>query len=98
VVQFNTGAAPLAEQIIAQLSARFPRVAIRQAWGMTESTSCLTVTPPGLATWDNATKVGKIVAGTEIRIVDPQTKKDVAVGESGEVRRYWARQRRKKQP
>ncbi|KAH6871818.1 hypothetical protein B0T10DRAFT_590601 [Thelonectria olida] len=88
VVQFNTGAAPLAEQIIAQLSARFPRVAIRQAWGMTESTSCLTVTPPGLATWDNATKVGKIVAGTEIRIIDPETKQDVAVGESGEI---WAR-------
>ncbi|KAH7169889.1 hypothetical protein EDB81DRAFT_676226 [Dactylonectria macrodidyma] len=88
VTQFNTGAAPLAEQIIVPLSARFPRVAIRQAWGMTESTSCLTVTPPGQATWNNATKVGKIVAGTEIRIVDPDTAEDVAVGRSGEL---WAR-------
>ncbi|KPM45610.1 hypothetical protein AK830_g935 [Neonectria ditissima] len=88
VDQFNTGAAPLAEKIIAQLSARFPHVAIRQAWGMTESTSCLTLTPPGLATWENATKVGRIVAGTEIRFVDPETKKDVAVGESGEVRGF----------
>ncbi|KAH7012946.1 hypothetical protein EDB80DRAFT_638627 [Ilyonectria destructans] len=88
VNQFNTGAAPLAEQVIVQLSARFPRVAIRQAWGMTESTSCLTVTPPGLTTWSNATKVGKIVPGTEIRIVDPETKKDLAVDQSGEL---WAR-------
>lgn len=85
VRQFNTGAAPLSEQVIVQLAARFPDVAIRQAWGMTETTSCLTLTPPGLTTWENATKVGKLVPGTEIRVVDPDSGKDVPKGQVGEV-------------
>lgn len=85
VEQFNTGAAPLAEQIIEQLRLRFPSIRLKQSWGMTETTSCVTVTPAGLMTWDNATKVGKIVPGTDLRIVDPETGKDVARGQPGEV-------------
>ncbi|KAI8649664.1 hypothetical protein NCS55_01467000 [Fusarium keratoplasticum] len=88
VKQFNTGAAPLAEQVIAQLENRFPKVSIRQAWGMTETTSCLTVTPSDIATWSNATKVGKLVPGTEIRVVDQETERDVPIGQIGEI---WAR-------
>ncbi|KIW93068.1 uncharacterized protein Z519_05673 [Cladophialophora bantiana CBS 173.52] len=48
VKQFNTGAAPLAQEIIDKLAKRFPHVAIRQARGMTENTSALTLTPPAL--------------------------------------------------
>ncbi|KAL6364105.1 hypothetical protein LRP88_03538 [Fusarium phalaenopsidis] len=88
VKQFNTGAAPLAEQVITQLEKRFPNLSIRQAWGMTETTSCLTVTPAELTTWSNATKVGKLVPGTEIRVVDPETERDVPKGQIGEI---WAR-------
>ncbi|KAG5808559.1 hypothetical protein H9Q74_002516 [Fusarium xylarioides] len=88
VKQFNTGAAPLADQVIAQLARKFPTIAIRQAWGMTETTSCLTVTPPDLSTWGNASKVGKLVPGTEIRIVDPDTGEDVPAGSVGEI---WAK-------
>ncbi|KAM0548066.1 hypothetical protein ACHAPJ_010124 [Fusarium lateritium] len=88
VKQFNTGAAPLADQVIVQLERRFPKVSVRQAWGMTGTTSCLTVTPLGLATWRNASKVGKLVPGTEIRIVDPDTGRDVPKGKIGEI---WAK-------
>ncbi|EXL98275.1 hypothetical protein NOF04DRAFT_6685 [Fusarium oxysporum II5] len=88
VKQFNTGAAPLADQVIAQLARKFPSVAVRQAWGMTETTSCLTVTPPNLSTWSNASKVGKLVPGTEIRVVDPDTGEDVPAGNVGEI---WAK-------
>ncbi|CVL03459.1 hypothetical protein FPRO04_09749 [Fusarium proliferatum] len=88
VKQFNTGAAPLADQVIAQLVRKFPTVAVRQAWGMTETTSCLTVTPPDLSTWSNASKVGKLVPGTEIRVVDPDTGEDVPAGNVGEI---WAK-------
>ncbi|EXL51920.1 hypothetical protein FOCG_07735 [Fusarium oxysporum f. sp. radicis-lycopersici 26381] len=88
VKQFNTGAAPLADQVIAQLARKFPTVAVRQAWGMTETTSCLTVTPPNLSTWSNASKVGKLVPGTEIRVVDPDTGEDIAAGNVGEI---WAK-------
>ncbi|KAF5561451.1 phenylacetyl ligase [Fusarium phyllophilum] len=88
VKQFNTGAAPLADQVIAQLARKFPAVAVRQAWGMTETTSCLTVTPPDLSTWSNASKVGKLVPGTEIRVVDPDTGDEVPAGSVGEI---WAK-------
>ncbi|ENH74872.1 4-coumarate--CoA ligase-like 5 [Fusarium oxysporum f. sp. cubense race 1] len=88
VKQFNTGAAPLADQVIAQLARKFPSVAVRQAWGMTETTSCLTVTPPNLSTWSNASKVGKLVPGTEIRVVNPDTGEDVPAGNVGEI---WAK-------
>jgi 4-coumarate--CoA ligase len=88
VKQFNTGAAPLADQVIAQLARKFPTVAVRQAWGMTETTSCLTVTPPDLSTWSNASKVGKLVAGTKIRVVDPDTGEDVPAGNVGEVSNF----------
>ncbi|KLO79038.1 phenylacetyl-CoA ligase [Fusarium fujikuroi] len=88
VKQFNTGAAPLADQVIDQLARSFPTVAVRQAWGMTETTSCLTVTPPDLSTWSNASKVGKLVPGTEIRVVDPDTGEDVPAGNVGEI---WAK-------
>ncbi|KAF4341632.1 phenylacetyl ligase [Fusarium beomiforme] len=85
VKQLNTGAAPLVDQVIAQLEKKFPSVAIRQAWGMTETTSCVTVTPPTLATWSNASKVGKLGPGTEIRVVDHDTGHDVSVGGVGEI-------------
>lgn len=85
VQQFDTGAAPLSQGVIKKLSKKFPNVAIRQSWGMTESTSVLTTTPPGLDTWENAASVGKLVPGTSVRIVDAQTGRDVGVGEKGEV-------------
>ncbi|KAH8168586.1 AMP-binding enzyme domain-containing protein [Sarocladium implicatum] len=85
VEQFDTGAAPLSQEVIKKLSKRFPKVAIRQSWGMTESTSVLTTTPPGLDTWENAASVGTIVPGTTIRVVDPETGKDVGVDEKGEL-------------
>ncbi|CAK7225865.1 hypothetical protein SEUCBS140593_006048 [Sporothrix eucalyptigena] len=88
VRQFNTGAAPLAPQIIEQLSVAYPGVAMRQAWGMTESCSCLTVTPPDLATYEHAAKVGKPVAGTELKAISVKTGKEVNLGEEGEL---WAR-------
>ena len=85
VKQFNTGAAPLSAEIVAQLAQRFPKVALRQAWGMTETTGCITLTPADLMSWDNAAKVGKLVPGTELRVIDPETGLDVAPGGLGEV-------------
>ncbi len=88
VRQFDTGAAPLPPQVIEKLEAQYPNVALRQAWGMTESCSCLTVTPPGLATYANAPTVGKVVPGTEMKIVDVESGKELELGQIGEL---WAR-------
>lgn len=89
VQQFNTGAAPLAKEIIDKLAVRFGHIRIRQAWGMTESTSAITLTPPGHQTYDNAHTVGKVVADTVIKIIDPEHEgkgeKILGVGQSGEV-------------
>ncbi|KAL2202236.1 acetyl-CoA synthetase-like protein [Sarocladium strictum] len=85
VAQFNTGAAPLTQEVINQLAKRFPRVRLRQAWGMTETTACVTQTPIGLMTWEHAHKVGQVVPGTTIRMVDPETEKDVDKGRPGEI-------------
>ncbi|KAL2858522.1 acetyl-CoA synthetase-like protein [Aspergillus pseudoustus] len=85
VRQINTGAAPLGLEIIGKLAARFPDIAIRQAWGMTESCSCLTLTPPDDQTYANTHTVGKVVAGTLLRVVTPGTDQDVKAGESGEI-------------
>ncbi|KIV88636.1 hypothetical protein PV10_08302 [Exophiala mesophila] len=89
VAQFNTGAAPLAKEIIDKLAKRFPHVRIRQAWGMTESTSAITLTPPSEQTYENADRVGKVVPETIVKIIDPEYEgpgeRILGVGESGEV-------------
>lgn len=85
VKQFNTGGAPLAPEIIAKLAQAYPKVAIRQAWGMTESCSCLTVTPPIDQTYSNAHTVGKVVAGTQLKVADVETGHEVKLGVPGEV-------------
>lgn len=43
------------------------------------------MTPPGFMTWRNASKVGQLVPGTSIRIVDPETSRNVLEGSIGEV-------------
>lgn len=85
VRQFNTGAAPLAAEIIAKLAIKYPSVAIRQAWGMTESCSCLTVTPRNLMIYKHAHTVGKVVPGTTLKVIDPITGLELPTGSIGEV-------------
>jgi acyl-CoA synthetase (AMP-forming)/AMP-acid ligase II len=89
VQQINTGAAPLGREVISRLEAQYPNIAIRQAWGMTESCSCLTLTPPSDQTYENAHTVGKAVAGTVLKVVRPGTDEEVGVGASGEVGAPW---------
>ena len=85
VKQFNTGAAPLAKEIIDKLAIEYPDVGTRQAWGMTESTSALTLTPPDCQTYDNAHTVGKIVPETTLKVIDVETGKEVGSNHAGEV-------------
>ncbi|KAL3444240.1 hypothetical protein BJX65DRAFT_311019 [Aspergillus insuetus] len=85
VRQINTGAAPLGREVISKLAAQYPNIAIRQAWGMTESCSCLTLTPPSDQAYENAHTVGKIVAGTLLKVVTPGTNEELGRGKSGEI-------------
>jgi 4-coumarate--CoA ligase len=85
VKQFNTGAAPMPQEIVRKLEERFGHIAIRQAWGMTESTSALTLTAPAQQTYENAHTVGSVVPETVLKVVDPENGMEVEEGERGEV-------------
>jgi hypothetical protein len=52
---------------------------------MTESTSCITSTPPKYLPYDYAHTVGVLTPSSVLKIVDLSSGKEVGVGEPGEV-------------
>jgi 4-coumarate--CoA ligase len=85
IVQFHTGAAPLPPKIIAKLVQKYPHAGIKQGRGMTESTSCITSTPPEYLHPRFAHTVGKPVSNTLMKLINLQTGLEAGVGEVGEV-------------
>ena len=79
-----SGAAPLGSGIDGRRRAGL-NVKIRQGYGMTEASPVTHYTAPGL---QRGGKAGLLVPCTECRIVDPETGRDTAAGEAGEV---WVR-------
>jgi len=79
-----SGAAPLAPEVAAELSARLGGCLVKQGYGMTELSpgghmhaEDGSAPPPG--------SVGVLHPNTECRLVDPATGADVAAGEPGEI-------------
>ncbi|OGM46632.1 hypothetical protein ABOM_004626 [Aspergillus bombycis] len=69
-----------------QLKKRFPNASICQGYGLTECS-------PGVLHQidddeSNCGSVGRVLIGTQVRLVDPSTQKDVKRGEEGEL---WVR-------
>ncbi|GAB1201689.1 hypothetical protein APSETT445_000272 [Aspergillus pseudonomiae] len=85
VKTFSSGAAPISGEILQKLKARFPWTGFKQGYGMTESCSCITAHPPEKQTYEYAQRAGIIVANTEVKILDPQTGKEMGPGEEGEI-------------
>lgn len=85
VAQFNTGAAPLSPEIIQKLAKKFPTAGIKQGWGMTESTSCITSTPSKFLSPRFAHTVGTAVPNTVLKIVEVETGKELGINSPGEV-------------
>ncbi len=83
-----SGGAPIAPSLVEQFEAKFGHY-IRNAYGLTESTSPATVCPVDKrAPVDplfGALSVGVPTYATDIRIVDAETGVPVAVGEAGEI-------------
>jgi acyl-CoA synthetase (AMP-forming)/AMP-acid ligase II len=79
------GAAPLGEDLMAQVSARIGCPVI-QGYGLTETSPVTHVIRPHGE--NRAGTIGPPLPGTECRVVDPETGADVATGERGEV---WIR-------
>ena len=86
--QIYSGGAPIAPAVVEQFEAKFG-LYIRNAYGLTETTSPSTVTPAdkrgAVDPTFGALSVGVPAFNTEIRIVDAETAQPVAAGESGEI-------------
>lgn len=84
VRRFSTGAAPLSEEILHLLKKRFPQTDFKQAYGMTESCSCITAHPPEKYDYKYGHTVGTICASTEIKVIDLDGN-ELGVNEPGEI-------------
>jgi acyl-CoA synthetase (AMP-forming)/AMP-acid ligase II len=79
-----SGAAPLSAEVEQAVGRRLG-AALRQGYGMTEASPVTHYT--GLAE-HRPGKVGQLVAGTECRVVDPESGRTLGAGERGEI---WVR-------
>jgi acyl-CoA synthetase (AMP-forming)/AMP-acid ligase II len=79
-----SGAAPLGAELTAAIWERL-HATVRQGYGMTEASPATHYAGPGT---ERAGKAGLLLPSTECRVVDPETGRDLAAGEPGEV---WVR-------
>lgn len=78
-----SGAAPLGADVTEQCTRRIGCV-LQQGYGLTETSPAALITPDDPASI-KAGSVGVPVASTEARVVDPETRRDVAAGVDGEI-------------
>jgi acyl-CoA synthetase (AMP-forming)/AMP-acid ligase II len=81
-----SGGAPLGADLQRAVAERFPRAAVGQAWGMTETSVGATMPDRELGTVSGS--VGRVVPNTELRVVEPASGRDLRSGERGEL---WIR-------
>ncbi|KAK6628950.1 hypothetical protein RUM43_002767 [Polyplax serrata] len=85
VSSFNcifTGGSILGQSTVEKVKAVWPGINLIQGYGMTELCGPITSTTPG----DDLKSVGKIVASTELKIVDPSTGETLGPNQTGECR------------
>ncbi|KAF9543556.1 hypothetical protein EC957_000740 [Mortierella hygrophila] len=85
VRQITVGAAPCSRELIEALLEKYPAIAFRQAYGMSEASPGTHI---GLYNDMVHGSAGKMLPNQEVRLVDPETGKDAAPGERGEI---WIR-------
>jgi long-chain acyl-CoA synthetase len=78
------GGAPMPEPTIRRFAKAFPRLAMCNAYGATETTSPATIMPPGEGT-SRADSIGRVVTCGDIRVMDDEGR-EVAPGTDGE---FW---------
>src|SRR5512132_211762 len=77
------GGAALAAATQRVLAARLPGATVGQAWGLTET--CVGVSMPDRAAGSVPGTVGRVMPNTELRVVDPETGRDLGPGRPGEL-------------
>jgi acyl-CoA synthetase (AMP-forming)/AMP-acid ligase II len=81
-----SGGAPLGADLQRAVAARLPNAAVGQGWGLTETSVGVTMPDRRLGTVPGS--VGRVMANTELRVVDPSSGRDRKAGEQGEL---WVR-------
>jgi len=86
------GAAPMPLPVLRQALAAWPRLNFVQVYGQTELAGVISALSAQAhrdpAQQDRLTSAGTLLAGAELRVVDPATGRDVAAGQPGE---FWFR-------
>ena len=77
------GGAPLTAAAQQALAARLPGATVGQAYGLTETT--VGVSLPDRAAGSVPGTVGRVMPNTELRVVDPETGRDLGAGQPGEL-------------
>jgi acyl-CoA synthetase (AMP-forming)/AMP-acid ligase II len=77
------GGAPLTAAAQRALAARLPGATVGQAYGLTETTVGLSM--PDRDAGSVPGTVGRVMPNTELRVVDPETGRDLDAGEPGEL-------------
>jgi acyl-CoA synthetase (AMP-forming)/AMP-acid ligase II len=77
------GGAALPPAIQRALAARLPGATVGQAWGLTETT--VGVSMPDRTAGSVPGTVGRVMPNTELRVVDPETGRDLGPGRPGEL-------------
>jgi acyl-CoA synthetase (AMP-forming)/AMP-acid ligase II len=81
-----SGGAPLGAGLQRAVAERYPHAAVGQAWGMTETTVGATMPDRELGTVPGS--VGRVMPSAWLRVVDPDSGRDLGAGERGEL---WVR-------
>ncbi|KAK5049531.1 hypothetical protein LTR84_004460 [Exophiala bonariae] len=83
VRQIYSGAAPLAKEVTDKLLTQHPNWVIRQAYGLTESSTVVSSTSP-YDIWPGSS--GCLLPGCEVKLIDTESEKEVTgYGEAGEI-------------
>jgi acyl-CoA synthetase (AMP-forming)/AMP-acid ligase II len=77
------GGAPLAAAAQEALATRLPGATVGQAWGLTETTVGLSMPDRDLGSAPGT--AGRVMPSTELRVVDPDSGRDLGPGEPGEL-------------
>lgn len=93
VQRWTSGAAPISQEVLRDLHARFPWTGFRQGYGATEA-PCTAAMPPEMNDWRWAGSVGMLLGNTEAKVMSlttddgPDDERELGVGEVGEL---WVR-------
>jgi acyl-CoA synthetase (AMP-forming)/AMP-acid ligase II len=83
------GASPIPLPLLRQAMAAWPHLSFVQVYGQTELSGAITVLSAqahrDASRPDRLASVGTLLAGAELRLVDPATGRDVAAGQPGEL-------------